>query len=72
MHLALLKSFMHFLLVQVLQALGSMEFPNIYPDPANRKLRAALAAYTGVPAEHLLVCHSYFNPERFLVSTLVT
>ncbi len=41
--------------MQVLQALGSMAFPNIYPDPANRRLRDALAQYTGVPAEHLLV-----------------
>ena len=39
----------------VLEALGSMAFPNIYPDPANRRLRDAIAAHTGVPAEHLLV-----------------
>ena len=39
----------------VLAALGSMAFPNIYPDPANRRLRDAIAAQTGVPAEHLLV-----------------
>ena len=40
---------------EVLAALGSMAFPNIYPDPANRRLRDAIAAHTGVPAEHLLV-----------------
>ena len=40
---------------EVLTALGSMAFPNIYPDPANRRLRDAIAAHTGVPAQHLLV-----------------
>jgi histidinol-phosphate aminotransferase len=40
---------------EVLEALGSMEFPNIYPDPESRTLRAALSAWQGVPAEHLLV-----------------
>ena len=40
---------------EVLQALGSMQFPNIYPDPESRALRAALAESVGVPAENLLV-----------------
>lgn len=40
---------------EVLQALGSMNFPNIYPDPESRALRAALAQWHGVPIEHLLV-----------------
>eukprot|EP00897_Mesotaenium_endlicherianum_P003904 jgi/Mesen1/3541/ME000198S02742 len=40
---------------EVLEALGSMNFPHIYPDPESRRLRAALAADTGVPSEHLLV-----------------
>lgn len=40
---------------EVLQALGSMEFPNIYPDPESRRLRKALAEWQGVPMEHLLV-----------------
>jgi len=40
---------------EVLKALGSMKFPNIYPDPESRTLRSALSAWTGVPAEHLLV-----------------
>ena len=40
---------------EVLQALGSMSFPNIYPDPETRQLRKALADWNGVPMEHLLV-----------------
>lgn len=40
---------------QVLQALGSMPFPNIYPDPQSRLLRKALSEDVGVPAENLLV-----------------
>ena len=40
---------------EVLQALGSMQFPNIYPDPQSRKLREALSQLTGVPIEHFLV-----------------
>jgi len=41
---------------EVLDALGSMKFPNIYPDPESRTLRKALSNWTGVPAENLLVC----------------
>ncbi|KAG0556805.1 hypothetical protein KC19_11G080400 [Ceratodon purpureus] len=40
---------------EVLEALGSMQFPNIYPDPESRRLRAALAEDTGLGAEHILV-----------------
>ena len=40
---------------EVLQALGSMKFPNIYPDPESRTLRKALADWQNVPIEHLLV-----------------
>ena len=40
---------------EVLQALGSMQFPNIYPDPQSRRLREDLSQLTGVPIEHLLV-----------------
>ncbi|GJP53390.1 hypothetical protein CLOM_g13091 [Closterium sp. NIES-68] len=40
---------------EVLEALGSLAFPHVYPDPQSRQLRAALAADCGVPAEHLLV-----------------
>lgn len=41
---------------EVLQALGSLSFPNIYPDPESRALRQALSSWQGVPMEHLLVC----------------
>ena len=40
---------------EVLAALGSMAFPNIYPDPESRRLREALAKWNNVPMEHLLV-----------------
>ncbi|PSC74017.1 histidinol-phosphate aminotransferase [Micractinium conductrix] len=40
---------------EVLAALGSMAWPNIYPDPESRRLREALAAWNNVPVEHLLV-----------------
>lgn len=40
---------------EVLQALGSLSFPNIYPDPESRALRADLSECVGVPAENLLV-----------------
>jgi len=38
-------------------ALAGYPFPHIYPDPEHRELRAALADYTGVPAEHILPGH---------------
>ncbi len=38
-------------------ALAAYPFPHIYPDPEHRELRAALAGYTGVPAEHILPGH---------------
>ncbi len=38
----------------VRQALAGLAFANIYPDPESRALRASLAGFTGVPAEHLL------------------
>lgn len=40
---------------EVLEALGTMEFPNIYPDPETRALRKALSDWQDVPIEHLLV-----------------
>jgi len=39
---------------RVRAALAEMEFPHIYPDPESRALRAALADFTGTPAENLL------------------
>ncbi|CAI5534503.1 unnamed protein product [Closterium sp. Naga37s-1] len=40
---------------EVREALGSLSFPHVYPDPESRQLRAALAQECGVPMEHLLV-----------------
>lgn len=40
---------------EVLEALGKIEFPYIYPDPESRRLRAALAKDSGLDAEHILV-----------------
>jgi histidinol-phosphate aminotransferase len=39
---------------KVREALATLAFPHIYPDPESRALRAALARDTGVPVEHLL------------------
>ncbi len=39
---------------RVRAALADLAYVHIYPDPESRDLRAALAAFTGVPAEHLL------------------
>jgi histidinol-phosphate aminotransferase len=41
-------------LTVVREALASMEFPHIYPDPESRALRKSLAEFTGVPAEYLM------------------
>ena len=40
---------------EVARALGSMRFPNIYPDPETRALRSLLAPTLGVPMEQVLV-----------------
>ncbi|CAI7813527.1 unnamed protein product, partial [Closterium sp. NIES-53] len=40
---------------EVREALGSLSFPHVYPDPESRQLRALLAEDCGVPMEHLLV-----------------
>ena len=36
------------------RALADLEYPHIYPDPESRLLRAALARFTGLPAEYLM------------------
>lgn len=41
-------------LAVVREALGSVEFPHIYPDPESRALRKSLEEFTGVPAETLM------------------
>jgi histidinol-phosphate aminotransferase len=38
----------------VREALAGYPYTHIYPDPEQRALRAALADYVGVPAEHIL------------------
>ncbi|MGC8781543.1 MAG: histidinol-phosphate transaminase, partial [Anaerolineae bacterium] len=38
----------------VREALARYPFTHIYPDPEQRELRAALAEYVGVPADHIL------------------
>ena len=40
---------------EVREALGSMAFPHIYPDPENSALRAKLAEINGTPAANILV-----------------
>lgn len=40
---------------RVLQALAAHDGYHIYPDPDQRRVRNALADYTGVPAEHIVV-----------------
>ncbi|GLU16403.1 hypothetical protein SLE2022_328380 [Rubroshorea leprosula] len=40
---------------EVLEALGSMKFPYIYPDPESRQLRAVLAKDSGIESEYILV-----------------
>lgn len=39
---------------EVFDALGSMKFPYIYPDPESRRLRAALAVDSGLEADYIL------------------
>jgi histidinol-phosphate aminotransferase len=39
---------------RVIEALAAFDGYHRYPDPQQRKLRAALAAYTGVGAEHIV------------------
>jgi len=41
----------------VREALARYPFLHIYPDPEQRELRAALAGYTGAPAENILPGH---------------
>ncbi|KAJ0980549.1 hypothetical protein J5N97_008804 [Dioscorea zingiberensis] len=39
---------------EVAEALGTMKFPYIYPDPESRRLRAALAKDSGLEADYIL------------------
>ncbi|XP_022131757.1 histidinol-phosphate aminotransferase, chloroplastic-like [Momordica charantia] len=40
---------------EVLEALGAMKFPYVYPDPESRQLRAALAIDSGLESDYILV-----------------
>ncbi|XP_022718236.1 histidinol-phosphate aminotransferase, chloroplastic [Durio zibethinus] len=40
---------------EVLEALGSLKFPYIYPDPESRQLRSALAEDSGLESDYILV-----------------
>lgn len=42
---------------RVREALASMAYPHIYPDPESRQLRAALSEFVGLPADYLLAGH---------------
>ncbi len=42
---------------RVREALATMAYPHIYPDPESRHLRRALVDYTGMPIDYLLVGH---------------
>lgn len=42
---------------RVAEALAGAPYLHIYPDPESRELRAALADYTGIEADHLLAGH---------------
>ncbi|CAL5341044.1 unnamed protein product [Camellia sinensis] len=39
---------------EVFEALGSLKFPYVYPDPESRRLRAALAQDSGLESEYIL------------------
>ncbi|KAE8706553.1 Histidinol-phosphate aminotransferase [Hibiscus syriacus] len=41
--------------LEVLEALGSLKFPSIYPEPESRQLRAALAEDSGIESDYTLV-----------------
>eukprot|EP00982_Pelagococcus_subviridis_P000091 768-Pelagococcus_subviridis.AAC.6 len=40
---------------EVAEALSSLKFPHVYPDPESRQLRQTLAKETGVPFENLII-----------------
>ncbi|XP_034677139.1 histidinol-phosphate aminotransferase, chloroplastic-like isoform X1 [Vitis riparia] len=39
---------------EVFEALGSLKFPYVYPDPESRRLRAALAEDSGIESDYIL------------------
>ncbi|KAF2297415.1 hypothetical protein GH714_023258 [Hevea brasiliensis] len=44
-----------FICSKVFEALGSLKFPYIYPDPQSRRLREVLAEDSGLESNHILV-----------------
>lgn len=56
---------------EVLEALGAMPFPNIYPDPETRQLRSALSKINNIPMEHLLVRFCTFPHQKTHCMTCV-
>ncbi|GFS42472.1 histidinol phosphate aminotransferase 1 [Actinidia rufa] len=53
-HLRKLSPYQPILPFEVFEALGSMKFPYVYPDPESRRLRAALAQDSGLESEYIL------------------
>ncbi|KAG5531674.1 hypothetical protein RHGRI_026332 [Rhododendron griersonianum] len=53
-HLRKLSPYHPILPFEVSEALGSMKFPYIYPDPESRRLRGALAQDSGLGSEYIL------------------
>uniref|UniRef100_A0A803R4F7 histidinol-phosphate transaminase n=1 Tax=Cannabis sativa TaxID=3483 RepID=A0A803R4F7_CANSA len=54
-HFRKLSPYQPILPFEVFEALGSLKFPYIYPDPESRRLRAALAEDSGLEAKYILV-----------------
>ncbi|THG04868.1 hypothetical protein TEA_010109 [Camellia sinensis var. sinensis] len=53
-HLRKLSPYQPILPFEVFEALGSLKFPYVYPDPESRRLRAALAQDSGLESEYIL------------------
>ncbi|KAL0408644.1 UNVERIFIED_CONTAM: Histidinol-phosphate aminotransferase, chloroplastic [Sesamum radiatum] len=53
-HLRKLSPYQPILPFEVFEALGSLRFPYIYPDPESRRLRAALAEDSGLESDYIL------------------
>ncbi|RYR55412.1 hypothetical protein Ahy_A06g030635 isoform B [Arachis hypogaea] len=53
-HLRKLSPYQPILPFEVMEALGSIKFPYVYPDPESRRLRAALAQDSGLESEYIL------------------
>lgn len=53
---------------EVRQALGSMPFPHIYPDPETRALRQALSKMNNIPMDNLLVMMMTYSIYKGIVA----